>query len=249
MTRNGSHSTERGLTVKPEPLSAGAIHLWHIDLERSEGALRDLSLTLSAEETGQAKTFRFARHRRRFIVRRGYQRHILSAYLNMAATDLRYDLNEFGKPEIASVAGTRRIHFSMSHSGDRAVLACSRSGILGVDIEQIREIPDADQIVSRFFSDTEKAEYAQLPLMEQQQAFFDLWTRNEAIVKGLGQGLSIDLTSFSVSLSPAAPALTHWPPNDPKWMGWYLFPISTAADYAGTLATKILNPEISEYQV
>jgi len=77
---------------------------------------------------------------------------------------------------------------------------------VGVDIEEIRELSDADDIAMRFFSRRERAAYMRLPVRDRPQGFFNCWTRKEAFIKALGEGLSHPLQSFDVSFVPGRPA-------------------------------------------
>src|SRR5262249_27824697 len=56
-----------------------------------------------------------------------------------------------------------------------------------------------------------------LPKGDQPRAFLSCWTRKEAFIKALGDGLSLALDSFDVTLRPAdEPALTRtaWSPSE-----------------------------------
>ena len=44
-----------------------------------------------------------------------------------------------------------------------------------------------------------------LPVESRTKAFFDCWTRKEAYVKGRGEGLTLPLEQFSVSIDPTQP--------------------------------------------
>src|SRR5262249_50093841 len=123
-------------------------------------------------------------------------RKILSDYLNTGPEKITFTYNQYGKP------ATNGIHFNLSHSADLAILAVSRTRELGVDLEKITPIDD--RIAEHFFSPNEVAALRALPEDGQQEAFFAVWTRKEAYVKAHGQGLSIPLSSFDVSLDHPA---------------------------------------------
>jgi phosphopantetheine--protein transferase-like protein len=71
---------------------------------------------------------------------------------------------------------------------------------VGVDVEQIRPLPDVHEIASRFFCPEEAAELISLPPDQRGQAFFLCWTRKEAYIKAIGDGLSAPLHGFRVTL-------------------------------------------------
>ena len=63
-------------------------------------------------------------------------------------------------------------------------------------------------IAEHYFSPAEVAALTNLPAAERISGFFRCWTLKEAVIKGLGVGLALDLASFDVSFASAnAPAL------------------------------------------
>ncbi len=198
------------------PLVSGEVHIW---FARGGDPARFEAL-LDAEERARADRFVFAEHRMRFVVAHGLLRSLLAAYRNAAPGALRFDEGPYGKPSLAGGAGPR---FSLSHSEDGIAVALARDADVGVDIERMRAMKDRDDLVGRFFSDGEKDAYFALPLARREQAFFRLWTRKEAFVKGIGLGFSRPLGSFTVNAevparidaAEAAPwCLHHLSPGD-----------------------------------
>ena len=67
-------------------------------------------------------------------------------------------------------------------------------------------VPDADVIAARMFSRGENEVYRTLDLRDKPLGFFNCWTRKEAFIKALGDGLYYPLDRFDVSLAPGDPA-------------------------------------------
>jgi 4'-phosphopantetheinyl transferase len=150
---------------------------------------------LSGAERERARRFRFERDRRRYIVARARLRELLAARLGVRpeAVELEYGRN--GKPRLAH-GGWR---FNTSHSEDVALFAFSSRSEIGVDIEAVRAVPEADAIAAQFFSPRERAAYLALAPHDRPLGFLKCWTRKEAVSKALGSGLSIPFEALEVS--------------------------------------------------
>ena len=110
-------------------------------------------------------------------------------------TEAEIDYGEHGKPYLKDLPG---LHFNLSHSGDMAVAAFSENEI-GVDVQQMGAI--SRKLAKRFFS-TEEYDFwvglQSLPIQE--HAFYRIWSLKESFLKVTGLGMSLDLTSFSISI-------------------------------------------------
>jgi 4'-phosphopantetheinyl transferase len=109
-----------------------------------------------------------------------------------------------GKPELAGLDAS--LQFNLAHSDALALYAVTLRGSVGIDIERLRSIPDAEQIAASWFSGREQAELSDMPVERRTKAFLAGWTRKEAYLKACGRGISEELSQVEVSLAPDEPA-------------------------------------------
>lgn len=230
-------------TWRPPPhdriLPGHEVHVWRAALDQPLSQLDSPQQTLAADEQARADCFHFERDRQRYIAARGMIRTLLSSYLGIPAVDVRFVYNEYGKPALDPQLRQGDLHFNVSHSGDLALFAFARHAQVGIDIEFIRSNIEYEQIAQRFFSSQERRALSVLPVTEMGVGFFRCWTRKEAYIKARGQGLSIPLDQFTVSLGPGEPArLLHYQ-NDPQEAArWSLYDLAPGAGYAAALAVE-----------
>jgi 4'-phosphopantetheinyl transferase len=194
-------ATETALQV-----ADGAVELVRVRLDAGRRATDELAQCLSDAERSRAGRFVFERDRRRFIVGRARLRHLLASRLETRAERVELDYGPRGKPRLAGRFAGSDLRFNLSHCGDVALYAFSRGREIGVDVEEVYELRDADAVAAGFFSPRENAAYLALDPREQPLAFFRCWTRKEAFIKALGDGLHFPLDAFDVSLAPGEPA-------------------------------------------
>ena len=213
------------------------VHVWRVALDQPGTSLDRLRRVLSVDEMERAQGFHFDKDRHAFIVARGALRTILGRYLDMAAGDVRFCYNPYGKPALARELGA--IRFNLSHSGNLALCAVARDRDVGIDVERIRRVPKFEQIASRYFSARERSELGTLPADQKLHAFFSCWTRKEAYIKARGQGLSLPLDRFSVSLRPGVPATITRCEKDPRDVRfWSLRDVCPGGDYVAAVAAE-----------
>lgn len=182
------------------------VHLWSVALDSPSEPLERLWGLLSLDEQVRARRFHFERDRNRYVVGRAVLRTLIGRYLSLPPTTLVFDYGTHGKPELSSVVGGRKLAFNLSNTQDQALIGFCWGGPIGVDIEQIRPLNDAHDIAKRFFSANENAIFQTIPPEQIPQAFFNCWTRKEAFIKAVGEGLSYPLDQFDVTLAPGEPA-------------------------------------------
>ena len=218
-------------------MSADEVHLWRVPLDDSRTT--ELRATLSPDERARAHRFHFERDRRRFIVARGCLRTILGQYLKKDPARLTLTYSSYGKPLLADGPEPTDICFNLSHANELALIAVTRDRQVGVDIEFIRPDFASVKIATRFFSPQEVEVLRRLPAGQQAEAFFICWTRKEAYIKALGEGMSMPLDQFSVSLAPGSPAALLGNLRDPAEVSrWSLQDLFPGPGYVAALAVE-----------
>lgn len=209
-------------------LQPQAIHIWTADLTLShEQEIMRLAM-LSADEMERANRLRTPLHRQHFIAARSALRQIAGFYLNSAPQAIEFAYAENGKPYLPTVPS---LQFNLAHSHDKAVYAFALDQALGIDIEKMRDTYNPD-IVQRYFSPQEKAQFAQVAEQEKTQAFYRVWARKEAVIKASGKGLSQSLSTFSVSVKDEMETLVL--ENET----WSLMPLHIHPQYQSALVSQ-----------
>jgi len=220
-------------------LGTNEIHVWRASLDQPIPRFHKLREMLSKDERMRAGRFHFEQDRKRFIVGRGILRTILGRYLNVEPARLQFCYGKNGKPALSDTFNKINIFFNMSDSGRLAIYALSRDGEIGVDIEQICDLPERNRIADQFFSVRERAVFRALPEIMKNEAFFNCWTRKEAFIKAIGDGLSLPLDKFDVSLVPGEPARLLRVVGDPKGaIRWSIQELEPASGYVAAIAIE-----------
>ena len=225
----------------PEPLVLGhnEVHVWRASLDQPASQLENFRLSLAADERARAQRLYFRKGRERFTVARGVLRAILGGYLNREPESLSFCYGSHGKPGLGGYLDRDAIRFSVSHSHGFALYAFARGREVGIDLERIRFDLAVTEVAERFFSPKEVAALRALPPDLQRQAFFRCWTRKEAYIKARGEGLSLPLDEFDVSLAPEEPAAVLAIRHDHSEASrWSLQELTVAPDYVAALSVE-----------
>jgi len=160
--------------------------LWLVSL--AGDAAQDARLLDDAQRR-RAAGFAFERDRRRHVAAHAALRRLLGRRLGVAPEAIRIEADASGKPRVRGEPGCA---FSLSHSGDRALVALAPDGDIGVDLEPLGQLRELDALAARCLCDQERIDLDATPEAERELAFLRAWTRKEACLKALGTGLRIE---------------------------------------------------------
>lgn len=128
---------------------------------------------------------------RRFAMGRAILREVVAALEAIAPAAVSLVEGEFGKPELAKRPGKAPLWFSVAHCDDLLLVALSREGEVGVDVERSRPIDCWERVADRTLAPDERAEL--LRAVERGEdpgrVFLRHWCRVEAELKAIGCGI------------------------------------------------------------
>ncbi|MFI0235307.1 4'-phosphopantetheinyl transferase family protein [Streptomyces sp. NPDC016845] len=209
----------------------GDVGLW---LVRTDAGTGDGAGILDAEELRRAASFAFDRHRLRYVNAHLALRGILARHVGRAPAALRFVRERcpgcgapHGRPALADAPPD--VHFSLSHSGDLALVALAATPV-GADVEELTPAATADELTS-VLHPRERAELAALSdPAERGLAMSRAWVRKEAYLKGIGTGLSRATDLDYVGTLPDAPGAPD---------GWSVRDVPVPQGYAAAVAYKV----------
>jgi len=225
-------------------LKRNEVHVWIISIEHNKKDLQRLWQLLSPDETIRAQRFYFDRDRNMYAIAHGALREILSCYLHQLPEAIQVSYTEKNKPYIDG----SNIQFNLSHSHKLAVIVVGLTTTLGIDVEYLgNENLDELHIAKRFFSEEEYCQLIALPSEQQHHAFLETWTRKEAFIKAVGDGLNFPLQEFVVNVPPMPAVVKFLKQHRLESDVWYLQALNVPKDYVGTVAAENCNPSIVYY--
>lgn len=173
--------------------------IWHVDLEAALSWADERML--SEDERARAARFVFARDRLRFLAARAATRALLGQALDIAPAQLVLGTGPYGKPLVRNAGPC---HFNLSHSQDSALFCIHPDLPVGIDIEHMRQMEDAQELAQRHFKPAEEAALIGLSGDERDRVFLGCWTRKEAVMKAVGWGMYLEPSSFEAGMGPEA---------------------------------------------
>lgn len=229
-------------------LGAGELHLWTAALDSVPSGAAEGGL-LSRDERRRAERYRREHDRIRYRATRVVLRTLLAAYTGTEPAELRFRQSDHGKPILSGPGERPGPFFNLSRSGGLVVVAISVPAPVGVDVERVRSLPDADRIARRFFTRVEADALERDDSSGSDRRFFRIWTRKEAVVKALGQGLSLPLDSFSVPTEPnLQEGPVRWTSERGNEKTWLLREIAPAPGWIGAVSARGWSHEPETWQ-
>jgi 4'-phosphopantetheinyl transferase len=189
---------------------------------------------LDGHERDRLGRFRRPADRARYLAGHALARLVLADAVGRPAGALEFDRTcrcgaQHGKPVLPGGPG-----FSLTHAGDLVGVAVHPGGAVGLDVEQVRELTDLAAMAAHVCSPQETA--------VDEDAFFRLWTRKEALLKAVGTGLAAPMSAITLGPSGVLDWVGDDAPRDPLW----LHDLHPAAGYRAAVAGTGAQPEVTE---
>ena len=185
-------------------VAAGRFDLWCCHVEDVPASmLRDPQKigVLSAGDLDRYRSLKSDTLRHLFVTSRLLLRHVLAHETSVPAARVAFVHNRFGRPQLApdldALTGPARLRFSLSHSGSLAILAVTRSGEIGADLEQLSRRFNVTDLAGSVLTAEERRELSDLAGPEKRSTFLKYWVLKEAFTKACGVGLTMDVSRLT----------------------------------------------------
>ncbi len=227
-------------------LSHNECHIWAIHLDQSGECVQRLAHYLSPPEASKASQFYGEVHQHRYTVGRSLLKILLSIYTGIQPDEIELQTQKAGKPYLPNTD----LQFSKTASGPFGLIAITWRIDVGIDIEKNKKLAEAAQLIKSSFSSSEHLAFQKMSPSKKTRAFFNGWTRKEAIVKALGTGLGLAPDQFTVSLD-SSPVYEFNIPGIPAELpaNWTLRSWSPAAGYQAAIAIRSSSVALSFYRL
>ena len=227
----------------------GRVTAYRLDLGPGPAREAEAFALLDNYERARAQRFTTSGPRRRFILCRAALRFILCTHLGCSNEQLTIGSSYYEKPYAIVGGKSHPISFNVSHSGNHGLIGLCKGGRVGVDIEEWDTDRNLLPLVETALTPAERAAVELTEsAINRQRLFFRLWTIKEALIKAVGMGLSLDMSSFEVPVAMrcgAASAEFHFP--QAPLVAWRLDTIADGS-YYGAIAQELI-PPLPSYQL
>ena len=129
---------------------------------------------------------------RRFAVGRLRLREMLGALLGIQPSAVPIQIGIHGKPALSHSAQSSGVRFSVAHCEDLMLVALSRAGDVGIDVERVRPIERWARVADRVFNPSVRAAIGREVAEgdEPSSVLLRFWCRGEAELKAIGSGIT-----------------------------------------------------------
>ncbi|MFD7610888.1 4'-phosphopantetheinyl transferase family protein [Streptomyces sp. NPDC059828] len=223
------------MTADIAPVGPGECHVWSAEARWAPGLL-DL---LDDDERERCAQFRVDGARALYLTAHVLARQVVGAQLSLDPREVvvvpvcKHCTDPGDRPHGKPTLPGTSLELSLSHSGQRVMVALTAAGPVGVDVE---EITDGRDLPLDVLSVPERAELELLAPEERPAAFIRYWARKEAVLKATGDGLMVEPSALTVT-GPGAPArLLEWRERPEPHLPVRLEDLDAGAGYRAAVA-------------
>lgn len=166
-------------------------------------------------------------------------RNVLAPLVNVPAATLHFARESKGRPYLPLPGAP---DFNLSDTTGGSLIAVSRQGRVGVDLERIDRQAPVSRLAARWFAAAEADALAHLPVDAARRAFLHLWTAKEASCKATGTGIYGYLSRWCFEVAAEQPRLLQAPPDAGTVEQWRFLRVTPSPDHTAVLALWSVPP-------
>lgn len=170
----------------------------------------------------------------RYIISHALLRYILGYYTKQSPQEIKYATNKYGKPFLQD----SNIKFNMSHSKSIVSYIIAYDNNVGIDIEFNDNNLDVMELSKLVLTTKEHILLESLKYDKQRKIFYNLWTKKEALVKAIGEGLSYPINTIETLSTVSGDKITLTSISNSASQELYTYTLETELNYSAAIATE-----------
>jgi 4'-phosphopantetheinyl transferase len=192
--------------------------------ENSQLVLDDEQLQILGNDKKHYDKAKNLKYKFRYFLGRALIKHTLSNCLKVSTDKIHLQYGPYGKPFFYEKSeAIEVVDFNLSHTKDIFILAVTKLGRIGIDIESSSREIDKLSIAETICVDFELQKLQSLPKNSRNPFLLQLWTLKEAFSKGLGLGLHKPFDSFGIKDELSQFQLVELEETENNSDNWFFF--------------------------
>jgi 4'-phosphopantetheinyl transferase len=167
-------------------LENNRIHAWSAKYSDLDAYYENLLSQLSRDEREKTSRFRKPEDARRFVIRHGILRLVLSDYTHFEPSMLPLVISERGKPSMDPSGDFSELSFSLSHTGEFFVIGITKKYDIGIDTIKMDNHYPFQDIGDYLFTAGERRLIVGAEPNQRYRLFTRIWALKEALLKATG---------------------------------------------------------------
>lgn len=161
------------------------LDVWRVCVSDFVYTIKENMHLLNDTEVVRSESYVQEADRNRYLIGRIYLRKLIASYLKVDPKEVCFSFLEFNKPVLTTYSNFK---FNISHSGDYLIIGFANRWSVGVDIELMNTKVDLYNLIYNTMSSVEVRSILNSGFPR--EIFYKHWTRKEALLKGVGVGLT-----------------------------------------------------------
>lgn len=189
---------------------------------------------LSIQEKIKASKYYTEYLSKKYIISHGILRYILGFYTKQHPQKIEFNYSEYGKPFLKN----SNIQFNMSHSCNMVSYMIALNYRVGIDIELHDKNLNIEDFADLVLTPEEYKYLSSLKSRDKLRLFYILWTKKEALVKAIGQGLSYPINTIEVIRLLSGKGVLLNDKNNELRQPWYCYELEVPENYSGAIGIE-----------
>lgn len=223
--------------ARPTIPSSNVCKVWRLPIGIPDSRRSRALSILSSNERHRYDSLKRSADKEIYLASHSGLRYLLSSMTGVAPGRIEFDTEKFGKPYLAAGCRTGALSFNLSHTDGMILVAIAAAAPVGIDVERYSPTENWEEILDIVGIEKERECIRLLEFEDRLAATASLWVRKEAILKGVGVGLTLDPNCIELDVVTGSSAV-RWLEESPVSEQWWVCDIDVGGSHRAAVASS-----------